>query len=83
MIQFIEDRNTAACCVVYASFAEILGRDDAECSERSPSAAASPSMAVSIEFPYLCLKNFLHVNPREPLPPAGDYPGGRYAGGGV
>ncbi len=24
MIQFIEDRNTAACCVVYASFAEVL-----------------------------------------------------------
>lgn len=42
MIQFIEDRNTAACCVVYASFAEILGRDDAECSECSPGAVGSP-----------------------------------------
>lgn len=28
-------------------------------------------------------KKFPHVNPRESLPPAGDYPCGRYAGCGV
>ena len=42
MIQFIEDRSGVACCVVYASFAEILGRDDAECSECSPSTVDIP-----------------------------------------